>query len=530
MSDSDEPYESGSEYDEDEQGGVSSHQQRLTAAQKWIREAVEKPERTVAEGGTRKTKLTEQDVDQFFQMFPDLTDNRNDDTPTVLDSIVDLVLSNVEASIDSASVKALVKRLVQQCTRFLWIPNDEQQNPLYVAIAKKKKILVDCMVTSCPEDDNGRQHLAEALKDCRGNEKRKNCLHLAFEKDLKPATLKRMVEDASTEALEAVDTTGRRPMHYAVQYKHCNVEVISKFIDRDDEFLKEHEKKSPGQPFNTFLDVNKGCKTSVSQEHVSSASAHNEEWLSQKETVDHKTKNGEVSAMDDDGGKHVRRQMDEAVRGSNPATKSKPESKRDRKSENKSAHGPESVNPVPSRDLRERDGRPRDRDRERQMDDDDALNKLQQTREYLKQQEAADRRKELERASAAREASKDRRSLAPAGHRDALRIQTALGITPSTDVAANTPKPLRRVPTMREEIADGKSESRVKRTATVTKKSRKPVDHEAAARNSKTVLRLLKLHYMRTRNIERATSWLYDTNPQGKVDGRVPESSLSACT
>ncbi|KAH8765996.1 hypothetical protein F5883DRAFT_460815 [Diaporthe sp. PMI_573] len=449
-------------------------------------------------------------------MFLDLTDNKNDDTPTVLNSIVDLVLSNVEASIDSASVKALVKRLVQQCTRFLWIPNDEQQNPLYVAIAKKKKILVDCMVTSCPEDDNGRQHLADALKDCRGNERRKNCLHLAFEKDLKPTTLKRMVEDASTEALEAVDTTGRRPMHYAVQYKHCNVEVISKFIDRDNELLKEHEKISPGQPFNTFLDVNKGCKTSVYQEHVSSASAHDQEWFSQKATMDYKTKKGEVSAMDDDGGKHARRQMEEATRGSNPTTKSKAESKRDPKSENKSAARLESANPAPSRDLKERTGRPRDRDRERRMDDndDDALNELQKEREWRKQQEAEARRKELERISAAREASKDRRSLAPSGHRDALRIQTALGATPSSDVAANTPKPLRRVPTMREEIADGKSELKVKRTATVTKRSRRPVDHEAAARNSKTVLRMLKLHYMRTRNIERATSWLYDTNPQ----------------
>lgn len=527
MSDSD---ESGSEYEEEGPNELNAHKQRLFDAVQWIKGTINRRKITAPEGETGKVKLTEADVDDFFETFPDLTDYENLDTPTILHAVVNLVLSDMEANIDAGTVKPLVRKLVQRCTRFLCIAH-EDQNPLYLAIDKKKRSLVDWMVMSCPEEENGRQCLAKALEEYCGNVERKTCLHLAFEKDLKPPILQRMVKHASVRALEAVDITGRRPMHYAVQYRRCNVEVVRAFIDRDQEIVYRREERFSPEPLDTFLDVNGRTKTSVYQEHLLSALAHHQERASRQEISDHNMRKGDTSTRDDDRGKHVRVQMDEAAKGHNPAIKAKPELRLDPKSGTRSAR-PEPANPAISRDPRdvqERIGRPKDRIRDKMADNDDSLDALEQERARRKQEEARARREQLERASGAREASRDRQSMGPPSSRDALRVQTAIGppsvTKPSGDVAANTPKLLRRVPTMMGEIADGngRSESRSKRTTTVTKKSRKPVDHEAMARDSKTVLRILKLHYMRTRNVEKATAWLYQTNPQGKIDERISE-------
>lgn len=518
--------ESDLEYDEEGPIELNPHKQRLFVAAQWIKDTINRRKNTAAEGETKKIKLTEADVDDFFRTFPDLTDDKNADTPTILHTVVaDLVLSDMEASIDSATVKALVRKLVQRCTRFLCIAH-EDENPLYKAITKKKKILVDSMVMSCPGEETGRRYLAKALEHYRDNVERKNCLHLAFDKDLKPPTLERMVKHASIRALEAVDTTGRRPMHYAVQYKHCNVEVVRAFIDRDQEIVDRREEHSSPEPLDTFLDVNGETKISVYQEHLLSASAHNEERVSKQGISDINMRKGESSTRDDD----------RAPKGHHQASKAKPDLKLDPKSGTRPAR-PEPANPAVSRDPRdvqERIGRPKDRALDKKVDNDDSLDALERRRERLKQLEAMARRDELERTPGAREASRDRRSMGPAGGRDALRVHTAIAppsvTKPSGDVAANTPKLLRRVPTMMGEIADGngRSESRSKRTTAVTKKSRKPVDHEALARDSKTVLRILKLHYMRTRNVEKATSWLYQTNPQGKIDDKMPKQ-ISWC-
>lgn len=517
--------DSDGEYDEEEVGEHSDHRQKWQDALQWIKDTISRRKDVAAEGETKKIKLTAADVDDFFETFPDLTDDKNPDTPTILHAVVNLVVSGMDANIDAGTVKALVRKLVQRCTRFLCMAH-EDQNPLSMAIVKRKKILVDSMVMSCPEDEAGRRYLAKALEHYRGNNERKSCLHLAFDKDLKTDTLERMLKHASIKALEAVDTAGRRPMHYAVQYKHCNVKVVRAFIDRDQELVDRREEHSSPEPLDTFLDVNGQTKISVYQEHLLSAIAYDQERASKQGISDHNMKKGDSSIRDDDRGKHARAQIDEAAKGHTPAIKAKPELRVDPKSATRAAHPAVSRDP---RDVQERIGRPKDRVRDRKVDNDDSLGTLEQEREILKRREAMARREELERTSGAREASRDRRSMGPAGSRDTLRVQTAIGPSSVTkqsgDVAANTPKLLRRVPTMMGEIADGngRSDSRSKRTSTVTKKPRKPVDHEALARDSKTVLRILKLHYMRTRSVEKATSWLYQTNPQGKIDERMPD-------
>lgn len=535
MSDYDERDENETDRSEDEEDDeriqdLREHKYRLGNARKSIKKAVKNREAMLAGESTRKPKLTEEDVDQFFAEYPDLTQEGSEDipTPTLLHAIVDQVQNTFE-NIESVSVKALVQRLVKTFPRLLCISNDEKQNhwqnPLYLAITHKKKMLVDYMVVSCPEGDSER-HLTRALED-RDNQ-RKNCLHLAFEKDMKPTTLLRMLKAASTTALEAVDTSGRRPMHYAVQYKHCNVEVVRAFIERDHEIVAPLIQVSEHQPPKTFLDEDEKAKTSVYREHVLSVPTQSEERSSTKGIVDHKKLKQEPPVMNENQGKLVKGQRDEVVRGRIPVTQSKHDPKTGTKLDDKLATRVDQANTTATRELRntqDRAARPNDGGREKRKDDDDLITKRDKIRDLLRQQEAEARLGEVAQSSSARDVSRDRQSLVHErvevhGPRDPPRIQTTLpsagGAQSSSHIEANTPKMLRRVPTMLGDISGEKLDKKVKQTSTATKKPRKPVDHEAAARDSKFVLRMLKLHYMRTRSIERATKWLYKTNPHGQ--------------
>lgn len=519
---------SDEEEEEEEERVEDKHKNRLTAAQEWILDAVARRKNMIVEGSTGKAKLTEEDVDEFFKEFSDLAHDANENTPTVLHVLVGLVSSTVGASIESATVKELVRRLVQQSSQLLCVRHHEDHmNPLYFAISKKRKLLADYMVMSCPQEGSQRRHLAMALEDCCGSDK--NCLHLAFEKDLKLSTLLRMVKEANITALEAVDATGKRPMHYAVRYTHFNVKVIRAFIERDIEVLGQAPRNQPPQ---TFLD-DEGTNTSVYQEHVSSAEAFTEERSSKKGITDHRMNLGESSTRDD-GGKHTRDKMDETLRGRNQVAKSKPEHHFELvRSEHKFVARPDEANSAALRDpgnAQDRIGRPQYRDQDKRIGADGALSELERERERLKREEAEARKRELGQPPVVRDGSKDRQSLGPAGGRRQLQppLPSRHVERRNSDIAANTPKPLRRVPTMHDDNAAEEPETRAKRSTAATKKSRKTFDHEAAARDSETVLRMLKLHYMRTRDLEKATWWLYKTNPQGEDELKNACTILSA--
>lgn len=527
MSDYDERYETERSEDEEEEEEEErfedrSHKDRLIQAKKWIRDAVVvNRDRKLDQGASKRAKLTEEDVDQFFDTFPDLTVDGIENTPTMLHTIYDLVQFDDEVNIESVTVKALVQRLVKQLPRLLYISNDEQQNPLYLAITKKK-ILADYMVVSCPQDDSSRKCLARAVEDSRSNEKRKNCLHLAFEMEMKPTTLLRMLQDASITALEAVDATGRRPMHYAVQYRHCNVEVIRAFINRDSEIEDSQKRLSPGQPPKSFLDMDKETKTSVYQEHVSSTRVYNEDRDLKKGNADNKKKDGRSAAIEGLGS-HARGNRDDVARGRHLASQSKHEPNPASKPGNKLAIRRDQVKSSATRDPRKlQDGseRYRDRERDNRKDGDDKLTQRERTRRLWGWCEADSREEEPERPLVAGKLSRDGQGLGAADIRESLRDQTTFPSTdmanPNSDVVANTPKMLRRVPTSHGEIVGERLDRIGKELATANKKPRKPIDHEVAGRNSKAVLWMLKLHYMRTRSIERATLWLYNTNPNGK--------------
>lgn len=475
MSDYDELDETDSSEDEDDEriGYYRKPKNSLLPAKQWIRAVInDRKKTTLADGTARRVKLTEEDVDKFLERFPGITEKIPGKTPTVLHAIFDMVHDeDQDIHIDSVTVEILVKRLALQAPHLLCVANKENQNPLYLAIIKKKRILADYMVADFSPEDTSRQHLVNALEDCRGNEKRKNCLHLAFEKALKPTTLIRMVKSASTTALEAVDNTGRRPMHYAIQYKHCNIEVIREFLAKDDKARNLQYKSSESQPTNTFLDVDENARVSVYREHVLSAKAHQEEHVLKRETLRHKERPDDR----EDEEKDVWDRWDEMVGGHSTALQAK------------SAYTL-LLKDTPNEIM------------------DEQMIKREREGQQKRQMEA-----ELMTVS---EASRDLKGEGPPGGRDALPIQAT---------SISTPKMMKSTPAMVGKNSESKPEMKpkqpadthaVKRAHAFTKRPRKTIDHEAAARVSKTVLRMLKLHYMRTRNVEKATWWLYETNPQ----------------
>lgn len=303
----------------------------------------------------------------------------------------------------------------------------ESAQVLYLAITNRKKVLADLMVRSCPDEPAASQCLADALEDTCGNEKRKTCLHLAFELDLKPATLMRMLKNARSKALASVDITGKRPMHYAVHYSRCDVGIVSAFIEKDNEALRLQRDEAPNRPPNTFLDVAGEVERSVYQEHVATAPADDENIAKKDTSEDNKKK---------------RQEQPQSAQG---------------KSEPKAASRQEQPGSTASRDsgdpnAPERGSGSRDRDREKKKGEDNLAN-----------------------------------------------------------------SPPRRAPTMPIDVSENKTEKKANKPLTSTEKPRRSTkpDTEDSAATSKIVLRLLKLHYMRTRSIQNATAWLYGTNPQG---------------
>lgn len=93
---------------------------------------------------------------------------------------------------------------------------------------------------------------------------------------------------------------------------------------------------------------------------------------------------------------------------------------------------------------------------------------------------------------------------APSAH-----VQKYATGSPNGDQAYDTPVKQAGISKV-QEINDAEKKAQKKKEAVNNKL-------KLLAKNSEVVLRTLKLHYMRTRDIQRAVSWLYGTNPQGKL-------------
>ncbi|KAM0186999.1 hypothetical protein ACHAPA_002877 [Fusarium lateritium] len=439
-------------------------------------------------------KATEDDVEKFFHDHQRVLTQETGGHGTFLHKIVQLVY---DKTIKASDVKPLIKKLMEASPDLIRTKNDDKRNPLYHAIHLKKYTwkLVDYMLKSCPD----AIAIADALEvPCGEDRSAKTCLTLAFEKGLREEVLKNLVSHASYKALELRDGSGMTPFHYAVQYGQCSDErvgVVKLLLDKDADLVKQHKASGTSKPLETFLDLKykrRDDKTeySVYGEHKRTAKAHHDHL----EEVARMEKEAKLREPDPERGDNKMANLTLMVKdkemlrgGMDRGPKSRTYEDRDRKAKNP------------------------DRERESSKRDLQYADENERRRQELKEQE---------RAALEHRAKEDKRN--PKDPRDRVKqakdpkashgIPTLVAPKASSEHAPNTP--LKRVAT---QSFDGNTDDERKRKSKVVSSKRsstKGMDSKVLARNSIKILTLLKLHYMRTRSIKMATSFLHGKNFQ----------------
>ncbi|KAF3492422.1 uncharacterized protein GIQ15_01939 [Arthroderma uncinatum] len=437
-------------------------------------------------------RATEDDIDDFINKHREVMVHSGPDA-TFLHTIVQLVCEKTnEKSVSALDVRPLVERLVRQYPDLLRTRNDEGQTPLYRAIYLKRYAwrLVDYMLNACSDT----QCIDDALELPYGKgESLKTCLTLAFEKDLKPKVLQNLIRHASETALELKDGTKRTPFHYAVQYSQCSDErvgIIKLLLEKDCQAVDQLKAKATFQPINTFLDckyIRNEEKTeySVYAEHERTARAYMASELAKKERGDTKVPNANLAIREKEPPKASLREKDPKSRGTG-----------------------------------ERDPKKTDRNRELRKPDLERLDENERRRQLLREEERErlERKARGEKGQPRDQASGRDRSRTRPGrdHRERpddanLSILKVMTNSIGSDHAPNTP--LKRVPTQRFNVEEEKKKEQRPSTKSISKKP----DPKILAKNSTKILSMLKLHYMRTRSIKMATSFLYGKNIQEDI-------------
>ncbi|KAI8966062.1 hypothetical protein F5Y11DRAFT_343754 [Daldinia sp. FL1419] len=225
-------------------------------------------ERYKAAVRTIKTKRrfeTENDVNIFLYEYGSVANGSSPkNTGNLLHSLVDVVKHT--DGIKSKDIELLIRELVRRYPELLNKLNKDGHNPIFMAIRASQHQLVEYMISTCAEDKGqttSRQFLSSALSTrVPGSE---TCLHAVFKEKFNPGTIKMLIENASDDALSIQDHDGKTPMHYAVSFKECTevrARLISLFIKRDIAALQNKRGSR-----TTFLDLLDRNGLSVYQEH-----------------------------------------------------------------------------------------------------------------------------------------------------------------------------------------------------------------------------------------------------------------------
>ncbi|KAK2010069.1 hypothetical protein LZ32DRAFT_589032 [Colletotrichum eremochloae] len=455
-----------------------------------------------------KTKFNGQATDETVNRFLDdhhtVVKHVGLDGVTFFHKIIQLVYEKAnEKSLNASEIKPLFERLVKSYPDLLRVPDQEGQTPLYRAIYLKRYTwkLVDYMLDSC--EDPGC--IEDALnRTCGKGESLKTCLTLAFEKDLNTRVLQNLVRHASPTVLERTDGSHRTPFHYAVQYGQCTderVEVIRLLLEKDGEIVQEQKLSGTSRPIETFLDLKYARKEEGRQDPVE-YSVYGEHERTARIFLDLLSRERAAKMRETE-----KERTDTKTTGPGLAPREKE---------------PPKVGSLPPKEVKSQIGGDRDRgpkriglDREKPKQYlDPKLDETERRRQELREKEerehqerkAREEKNQQERDGARSIQFRDGKERLDETVADRPKLQVSLI---GTDPAPNTP--LKRVGTQRFDAVDVKKKE--KKTTSSKKASKKP-DPEVLAKNSAQILRMLKLHYMRTRSIKMATSFLYGKNIQ----------------
>ena len=440
-------------------------------------------------------KATEGDIDKFFHDHQRVLIQEASQGETFLHKIVQLVYNK---DIKASNVKPLIKKLMEKSPDLLRTKNNDKQTPLYRAIYLKKYTwkLVDYMLRTCPDP----LAIADAMEmPCGEDRSAKTCLTLAFEKGLKEEVLQKLVSHASYKALELRDGSGRTPFHCAVQYEQCNderVDVVRLLLEKDGDAIKQHEASGTSKPLETFLDFKyrrreDKIEYSVYGEHERTANAYQQ----QMEELARKEREAKLRDADQERGDSKNANLTIPIRA-------------------------EALKGGLEKDPKSRTAEDRDRDRKAKNPDRDRDSTKKESRHLDENERRRQELKEKEREAQERGVREDKKYLKdPKERAKQLKDPKASPNGPisvvsrgHSDHAPNTP--LKRVATQSFDINTDDERKKKDKTASTKRISTKGPDSKMLARNSAKILTLLKLHYMRTRSIKMATSFLHGKNFQ----------------
>ncbi|KAI8718222.1 Peptidase-S8 domain-containing protein [Fusarium sp. LHS14.1] len=400
---------------------------------------------------TFDSEADEDHVDKFFRHHGETVKHFSEDGVTFLHRIVQLVK---DKAVNAQHVRPLVERIFAQYPDHLKTRNDDGQTPLYQAIHLRRYTwkLVGYMLNSCSDP----KCIEDALESpCGEGDSAKTCLTLAFEKDLRLKALQILVQFASDRALEAKDGSGRTPFHWAVQYSQCTderVDVIKLLLEKDREAVHKLRETASLRPVDTFLDIKYVRREDSIEYSVYGEHERTAEVYLAEELArkerEARVREAKVREAEDERAETKTSTVNVAVR-----ERESPKAGL-RGKDPKAQFGPE----------RDSGWKRPERDHDRRKPDADMLDER------------------------------------------VLRVET--GFTGGNN-APNTP--LKRVATGRLGASEDKKR-REKKMASSSKTSSKKPNPKVLSKNSAKILSILKLHYMRTRTIKMANSFLYGKN------------------
>ncbi|KAL3292908.1 intracellular serine protease [Colletotrichum asianum] len=456
-------------------------------------------EQAVAVLRSLKSVASKSDIDGFWDDYADVVFQKPDNTvsTTFFHRIVhEVAKSKEENGITASFIRPLFMKLVERAPHLLEETDENGETPLYSAIRMRKARtwwLIDYMLQCC-DDDCVQRHIINALKQtgARG-QLTKTCLNLALEHVISGSVLHKLVENANAEVLGLLDTSKKAAFFHAVRYDQCDenrVELIDLLLNKDMEITKRIGPPGLTRPHvATFLDLKyvtskevQGSAIehiySVYSEHERSRSAYLDAWKKSTEAKTRTSKNELSNKTREFNTEHKTTDLQKDI--SIPPKKSKGHTSGDQ----------------------ENDSRGKAQDREKSKDEYlSATEEKKRTRKDQKQEHARERMIGLD--SSRPGIPRDSRVVvveAAEGRTETQAISSKGDQTPNTSLKrTNTPKP---------DFDDHKIKEKKRPLSSGIAKP----DPEVLATNSEKILTKLKLHYMRTRDVDLAISFLYGKN------------------
>ncbi|KAF5484086.1 Major intracellular serine protease [Colletotrichum fructicola] len=453
----------------------------------------ERRDEAIAELKALKSEPSQATIDKFWDDYADVVALKSDNTTFFHEIVQEVGKRQKQNGVDAASIRPLFMVLVKKLPKLLEETDNNGETPLYSAINYRKPKtwrLVKYTLQCCDNNECVKKHVINSLKHL-GGRGGQACLNLAFEHEVSDSVLRSLVSIANAEVLELVDSSKKTPFLHAVQYEQCDenrVKLIRLLLDKDMEIIDRHRTRDNPRPrVTTFLDLkySKGgsAEYSVYGEHERTRRIH--------------LGNVKFGKDQEPTTRTVRNELQ------NPKAKDlNPDSKVNESSKSMSTH---------SKKLKD----------QTTGDQDSGSRPIVQDREQLKVAlTSATDEKQRFRQEKRREHRQDK-----ATEQDVSRVEVLRGRPEVVDEATGNQSGAQASSDIKSNRAANTS---LKRTNTsnptthgpkTTEKKPSPsvkakAEPGVLAENSEKIREMLKLHYMRTRDVDRATSFLYGKNVQ----------------